>query len=124
MKTQSQNIKIQLETEDSILMVDVNQLLYCEKVGSRIDFHFIQYIEKQIPTTFRNIEQTLSCMWRIHPSIMVNLNKIEHITNHQSDNTIQLINGLTLPIEPMRKKLLLSKLIEMATSNKFKNLKI
>ncbi len=102
------NKRIVLRTQESIFLVELSDILYCESDNSYTTF-FLEG-EKQIlvSRSMKEFEQMLNPyrFFRPHQCFLVNLNKVSRIDKAEGGNII-LKNGKSLPVSFRRKQALL-----------------
>lgn len=108
------NTKITIPYEGEILLYDLDNILYCSSKASYCVIHTTDGLTITISKNLKYVEDNLpkEIFHRVHHSVLVNMNKIEKITN-KADTTIVLINGTTLPLARRRKSDFLKQFINL-----------
>lgn len=102
------NRKIVLRTQESIFLVELDEILYCESDNSYTTFHLEDNKTILVSKSLKEYEQMLTPyrFFRPHQRYMVNLNKIERIDKVDGGSII-LKNSASIPISYRRKQTLM-----------------
>jgi len=102
------NRKIVLRTMESIFLVDLEEIIYCESDNSYTTFYLEGGKSVLVSKGIKEYEQMLSPyrFFRPHQSFIVNLNKVERIDKADGGSII-LKNKKSIPISHRRKQALL-----------------
>ena len=102
------NRKIVLRTQESIFLVELEEILYCESDNSYTTFHLEDDKTILVSKSIKEYEQMLTPyrFFRPHQRYMVNLNKIERIDKVDGGSII-LKNKTSIPISHRRKQALM-----------------
>lgn len=85
--------------------IDLRDVLYLELAGSKINVHLEDGSILNIEDVFSSIEESLldRDFYRIHQNYMVNIQKVKRVIKVSSGN-VELITGLQLPLNPLKKE--------------------
>jgi two-component system, LytTR family, response regulator len=110
--------KLVVIVNDQYDYIDLREVLYFELIDSKISVHLDGGKTIKINDTFSSIEESLldRDFYRIHQNYLVNTQKVKKISKTNSIN-LELINGLQLPLNPMKKDEFIVKLSEMNNCN-------
>jgi two-component system LytT family response regulator len=102
------NRKIILRTMESIFLVDLEEILYCESDNSYTTFYLSDGKEILISRGIKEYEQMLSPyrFFRPHQRYLVNLNQVERIDKNDGGSII-LKSKASIPISHRRKQALM-----------------
>ncbi|MFW5687400.1 MAG: LytR/AlgR family response regulator transcription factor [Bacteroidota bacterium] len=102
------NKRIVLRTQESIFLVELNDILYCESDNSYTTFFLHNEKTILVSRSLKEFEQMLGPyrFFRPHQCFLVNLNKVSRIDKAEGGNII-LQNGKSLPVSFRRKQALL-----------------
>lgn len=102
------NRKIILRTMESIYLVNLEDIVYCESDNSYTTFHLTDKKEILVSRGIKEYEQMLSHyrFFRPHQRYLVNLNHVERIDKNDGGSII-LKNKSTIPISHRRKQALM-----------------
>jgi two-component system LytT family response regulator len=97
-----------LRTQESIFLVELNDILYCESDNSYTTFFLQNEKTILVSRSLKEFEQMLGPyrFFRPHQCFLVNLNKVSRIDKAEGGNII-LQNGKSLPVSFRRKQALL-----------------
>lgn len=102
--------RIALPLSQDLLMVEVDDILYCESEGSYVRF-FIRHLEKSVlvTRTLKEVEELLNNpqFFRCHQSYLIHLSAIQKIVRKDAFELL-MANGKTIPVARARKQELLS----------------
>jgi len=103
-----QTKKIVLRTQESIFLVDINDILYCESDNSYTTFHLEGDKQILVSRGLKEFEQMLESyrFFRPHQCFLVNLNKISRVDKTEGGNVI-LQSGKSIPVSFRRKQALM-----------------
>ncbi len=110
----SQSKKIVLRTQESIFLVDINDILYCESDNSYTTFHLEGDKTILVSRSLKEFEQMLGQyrFFRPHQCFLVNLNKVNRVDKTEGGNVI-LQSGKSIPVSYRRKQALLDVLAKI-----------
>jgi two-component system LytT family response regulator len=102
------NRKIVLRTQESIFLVELDEILYCESDNSYTTFHLESGKNILVSKSIKEFEQMLSPyrFFRPHQRYIVNLNKVDRIDKVDGGSII-LKNRVSIPISHRRKQALM-----------------
>lgn len=102
------NRKIVLRTMESIFLVDLEEVLYCESDNSYTTFYLSDSKQILVSKGIKEYEQMLSPFrfFRPHQRYLVNLNHVERIDKNDGGSII-LKNKASIPISHRRKQALM-----------------
>ncbi|MDX9846057.1 MAG: LytTR family DNA-binding domain-containing protein [Tenuifilaceae bacterium] len=102
------NRKIVLRTMESIFLVDLEEVLYCESDNSYTTFYLSDCKQILVSKGIKEYEQMLSPFrfFRPHQRYLVNLNHVERIDKNDGGSII-LKNKASIPISHRRKQALM-----------------
>jgi len=94
--------------------IDLRDVLYFEFNGGAIIVHFEDGLNQKVDDLFSSIEEQLldRDFYRIHQGYMVNTVKVKKIIK-ASGSSVELVNGIQLPLNPMKRDEFILKLSEM-----------
>lgn len=106
--------KIVLRTQESIFLVDINHILYCESDNSYTTFHLEGDKTILVSRSLKEFEQMLGHyqFFRPHQCFLVNLNKVTRVDKTEGGNVI-LQSGKSIPVSFRRKQALLDVLAKI-----------
>jgi len=104
-----QSKKIVLRTQESIFLVDINDIFYCESDNSYTTFHLEGDKTILVSRSLKEFEQMLGPyrFFRPHQCFLVNLNKVTRVDKTEGGNVI-LQNDKSIPVSYRRKQELFS----------------
>jgi two-component system, LytTR family, response regulator len=107
--------KIVLRTQESIFLVDINDILYCESDNSYTTFYLEGDRQILVSRGLKEFEQMLEpCrFFRPHQCFLVNLHKVTRVDKTEGGNVI-LQNGKSIPVSFRRKQALMEILSTLA----------
>lgn len=103
--------KIMLPNEKGMFMYLLDDIIYIEGNSNYSNVHFKDQTVECVTRTLHSIEDVLlgTQFFRIHNSYLINMKFIKAILRGRN-TTIQLDNGIELPISPTKKELLIDKM--------------
>jgi two-component system, LytTR family, response regulator len=103
-----QTKKIVLRTQESIFIVDITDILYCESDNSYTTFYLEGDKQILVSRSLKEFEQMLGpCrFFRPHQCFLVNLNKVTRVDKTEGGNVI-LQSGKSIPVSFRRKQALM-----------------
>jgi len=104
---------IAIPTNLKIIIVNTEDLLYCEALGRYTIFNMLDGVKHKSNKSIGIYEELLenNCFFRIHKKYLVNFNKVQKI-NKVGGYTCELLYGISLPIS-VRKNILLRKYLNI-----------
>lgn len=102
--------KIALPTNESVLFVEDQEILYCSSDSNYTTFHLHDNREITVSKTLKNVEKMLGATFlRIHNSFIINLQYVESYYRG-TGGSIKLKGGSTIPVSKSRRDELLERL--------------
>jgi two-component system LytT family response regulator len=104
--------RIALPTIDGLIIVDTNEILYCESENNYTRFHIANGKSVFISKTLKKVESLLindTNFFRSHHSFIINLKYLQRYVRGDGGEVI-LANGKTLPVSRTKKQEFLDKL--------------
>jgi len=102
------NKKIILRTQESIFLIDIQEIMYCESDNSYTTFHLSDGRNVLVSKGIKEYEQMLTSyhFFRSHQRYLVNLNHMERF-DKADGGAIILRSGSSIPVSTRRKQALL-----------------
>lgn len=99
--------------------VDLREVVFFGLLGKTVDVHFENGSAINIDNPFSSIEEQLleRGFYRIHPEYMLNVLKVKKILKTNSVSSVELNNGMQLPLNPMKRDELITKISELNLHN-------
>ncbi len=106
----SQNEKMILNDIDSLKIVQIQDILYCQADGSYTCFFFVDGNKTVVSSHLKEYDRLLEPygFMRCHHSYLVNLNQVASI--HKADSSVILNNGDSIPISFRKKSVIIQAL--------------
>lgn len=94
--------------------LDLREVLFFEMKGKKVNVHLADGSCVKIDDDFNSIEEQLLDreFYRIHQYYMLNVVKVKRIIK-TNNSSIELVNGVQLPLNPLKRDEFISKLTEM-----------
>ncbi|WP_394750266.1 LytR/AlgR family response regulator transcription factor [Spongiimicrobium salis] len=102
----TQEKKMVLKNLEATHIVNINDILYVQSDNNYSSFHIMDGRKIMVSKTLKSFEDKLGKhqFFRIHQSYLINLNHIQSFD--KKNDTVQCIQGASLPVSHSRKKIL------------------
>jgi two-component system LytT family response regulator len=103
--------KVKIQSMDHVRFYKLNDIVFIKSEQDKILLYQSDSSINSINETIDNIEVQLKCfpLLRIHDEFIVNLYHVVRISG-QSENSIELSDGTTLPLSPEKKEIIIESL--------------
>ena len=101
-KKQPNYFRLALSTMQGVMLVDSQDIIYCEGVGNYTRFHFINKPPILVSKTIREYEELLQdhSFMRVHKSYLVNMKQIE---KYEKEGVLWLSDGSKVTVSRRKK---------------------
>jgi len=102
-KSRSDKGKIAFNMDDQLILIDPNEVTYCESEGSYSYIHFRNEAKILVSKRLKLLDDLFSDFrfFRIHHSYLINLEMVKSF--EKSSGKVKLIDGILLPVSRLKK---------------------
>lgn len=109
----SDKIRISLHTQESIVFLNLEEIICCKSDGNYTEFNLINGKSLLVSTPIKKYEELLSDydFFRVHKSHLINLKHVK--TFYKNSAEVQMVNGFKIDVSRRKKDLFLQKVNEI-----------